>query len=78
MKDIIREMIWKYLPHKWFDEGMEDLVDEIHFRIDELENPEAHIKACIDYILDMGNGDPIGIDLLINEMDDCNILEYVE
>lgn len=78
MKDKIREMIWKYLPHRWFDVGMEDLVTEIHFRIEDLEEPEKHIKACIDYILEKGNGDPIGIDMLINEEDDGNIWEYCE
>ncbi len=78
MKEIIREMVWKYLPHKWFDEGIEDIVDEIKFRIDGLEGPEKHIKACIDYMLDMGDGDPIGIDLLINEQNDCNIWNYVK
>ena len=78
MDDLIREMIWNKLPHKWFDEGIEDLVYEIRFRIDELENPENHIKACINYILDKGKGDPIGIDLLINEEDDCKIWDYCD
>ena len=78
MKDKIRETIWEYLPHRWFDVGMEDLVTEIHFRIEDLEEPEKHIKACIDYILKEGNGDPIGIDMLINEEDDRNIWEYCE
>lgn len=78
MKNLIRNMCYKYLPRKWFDEGIEDIVDEISFKIDGLDEPEKHIKACIDYILDMGDGDPIGIDLLINEHDDCNIWNYME
>lgn len=77
MKELIENMCYKYLPRKWFDEGIEDIVDEIHFRIEGLNNPEKHIKACIDYMLDMGNGDPIGIDLLVNEKDDCMIWNYM-
>ena len=29
-------------------------------------------------MLKEGDGDPIGIDLLINEMDDCRIWDYIE
>ena len=74
MKDLIETICLKYLPSEWIDG---DLINEIKFRIDSLDNPEAHIKACIDYILDMGDGDQIGIDLLINEQDDCNIWDYM-
>lgn len=83
-KDIIRDVIHKRFPRKWKDEGIEDVVDEICFRIEslELENidfipEEKYSNACIDYIFDMGDGDVIGIDLLINEEDDCNIWDYL-
>ena len=74
MRELIETICYKYLPTDWIDE---DLISEIHFRIDSLPNPEAHIKACVDYIIDMGNGNQTGIDLLINEQDDCNIWNYM-
>ena len=83
-KEIIRDVIHKRFPRKWKDEGIEDVVDEICFRISDLEfedidfiPEEKYSNACIDYIFDMGKGDVIGIDLLINEHDDCNIWDYL-
>lgn len=76
LQDTIDKMLWKKLPHKWFDEGSRDLIEEIYFRVEGLDNPKAHIMACIDYILDTGKGDPIGIDNLIHEEDDCKIWDY--
>lgn len=75
---MIIEMIHKYLPN-WCgnDDDIKNLYDEIHFRVDEIEDPATHIKACIDYALNKGNGNPIGIAFLINENDDCNIWEYI-
>ena len=77
MKNLIEKMCHEYLPTKWFDDGIEDIIDEIYFRIDGLDEPEKHIKACIDYMLDMGDGYPIGFDLLVNETDDCMIWNYI-
>ena len=83
--DIIRQKVNERLPRHWKDEGIEDIVDEICFRIESLEfgNPdfipeEKYAMACINYMLKEGDGDPIGIDLLINEMDDCRIWDYIE
>lgn len=79
LSDIIIEITNKYLPQKWMsDENFtEKLFDEIYFRIEGLTNPEKHIKACIDYIISEGNGKKIGIDMLINETDDCKIWDYI-
>lgn len=83
-KDIIRDIINERFPRKWKDEGIEDVVDEICFRMSDLEfenvdfiPEERFSNACIDYIFDMGDGDVIGIDLLINEEDDCIIWDYL-
>ena len=83
--DIIRQKIHEMIPRHWKDEGIEDIVDEICFRIESLEfdNPdfipeEKYSMACINYMLKEGDGDPVGIDLLINEMDDCRIWDYLE
>lgn len=83
-KAIIRDIINKRFPRKWKDEGIEDVVDEICFRIESLEfenidfiPEEKYSNACIDYIFDMDKGDVIGIDLLINETDDCVIWDYL-
>ena len=78
LRDLIREMI-KVLPDNFFyDNLVMDIVEEIHFRVKGLDEPEKHIKACIDYMLDRGNGNPIGFDLLVNEEDDCKIWDYME
>jgi hypothetical protein len=78
--DGIREIVVEMIPDDWIviNGDIEDIVDEIHFRIDGLDNFEARTKACMNYILQEGEGDKIGIDLLINEMDDCRIWDYLE
>lgn len=82
--DIIRDVVIKRFPIKWGNECIEDVVDEIRFRISDMvfENinyipEERYSNACIDYIFDRGCGDIIGIDLLINEEDDCEIWDYL-
>lgn len=77
LRDLIAEMI-KVLPDNFFyDNLVMDIVEEIYFRVEGVDEPEKHIKACIDYMLDMGDGDPIGFDLLVNETDDCLIWNYI-
>ena len=77
LRDLIREMI-KVLPDNFFYDDWEmEIVEEIYRRVKGLDEPEKHIKACIDYMLDMGDGDPIGFDLLLNEEDDCVIWGYI-
>lgn len=54
-------------------EYSERLFKEIHFRCSDLEVDDISINivACLDYIKDKG------LDALINEMDDCEIWEYI-
>lgn len=82
---IIRQKIHEKLPSCWGNERTEEIVDEICFRIESLEfdNPdfipeEKYAMACINYILEEGDGDPVGIDLLIKEIDDCKIWDYLD
>lgn len=78
MRELIKEMI-KILPDTFFyDNLVMDIVEEIHFRIENLPDPEKHIKACINYMIDKGSGEPIGFDLLVDEDDDCVIWDYIE
>lgn len=77
-KKEIESVLRKNLPESWANAIDCDMVNEVHFRIDGLEKPYKHIMACIRYMLDYGDGDPIGLDYLINETDDCNIWDYVD
>lgn len=54
-------------------EYSERLFREIHFRCSDLEKEDIteNIVACLDYVKDKG------LDALINEMDDCEIWDYI-
>lgn len=54
-------------------EYSEELFREIYFRCSDLEKEDIteNIVACLDYVKDKG------LDALINEMDDCEIWEYI-
>lgn len=82
--DTIRKTVRENIPTTWSHESLNDLVDEICFRLTDMEFenvdfvPEVRYSmACIDYVMEMGDGNPIGIDLLINESDDCIIWDYL-
>ena len=69
MNELIRGAIYRYFSSESFNE---DLVREISFRIDGLENRERGVVACILYVLDKG------LNALVNETDDCKIWDYLE
>ena len=67
--EFVREALYKYFSSESFGE---ELVKEISYRVDGLENREKGVVACILYILDKG------LNNLINEEDDCKIWDYLE
>ena len=54
-------------------EYSEELFREIYFRCSDLEKEDIteNIVACLDYVKDKG------LDALIDEMDDCEIWDYI-
>lgn len=63
----------KELCKENYVEYSEELFREIYFRCSDLEVDDisVNIIACLDYVKEHG------LDALINEMDDCNIWNYI-